>query len=304
MLLSALLLTRLLVEEQRRTGAVAIGRFYMRRGLRIWPLYAVFVAGVGLWAALRGAWTTEHTLRAFGLATFTDNLFTAFDGYNPFPVAGHLWTLSLEEQFYLLLPWVAGARRRIMGGIVVIACVFITARIVCVASGAPHPAIWVSLFSGDALLLGTALGAVGAAPGRLNDVALLMVGVALLMGAPLWAPPIDAPGAHAVWLYAAIALGAGALCVAAMRAPWLRWLGARPLRDLGRISYGLYVFHLLGIHAARRLVPATGPAAAWCATAALALAITVGAAALSYAVLERPFLRLKARFEVVPSRAA
>jgi peptidoglycan/LPS O-acetylase OafA/YrhL len=73
------------------------------------------------------------------------------------------------------------------------------------------------------------------------------------------------------------------------------------MRYLGKISYGLYVFHLLTIVIARRAVERSS-IDSWWLTAGVALVLTVAISATSYAVLEKPFLRLKRRFEAVSGR--
>ena len=75
-----------------------------------------------------------------------------------------------------------------------------------------------------------------------------------------------------------------------------RW--PRPAVYLGKISYGLYVFHTTGIHLADTHLPTLRHSGRM----AVALLFTVAAAALSYRFIETPFLRLKERFEVVQSR--
>jgi peptidoglycan/LPS O-acetylase OafA/YrhL len=72
------------------------------------------------------------------------------------------------------------------------------------------------------------------------------------------------------------------------------------MRYLGKISYGFYVFHIAALVIAGKAVGLVG-APAWIAFPA-GLALTIASAALSYAVYEKPFLRLKERFEQVKAR--
>lgn len=71
---------------------------------------------------------------------------------------------------------------------------------------------------------------------------------------------------------------------------------------LGRISYGLYVFHAFGLQWMLHLVTMEHPGLAWAARFTGALTLTVLLASLSYFLLEMPFLRLKGRFTYVRSR--
>ncbi len=104
-LLSAYLITELLVRERTATGSIHLKAFYTRRILRIWPLYlGVVFAGyfIGLLAPeyrLSGAWVLAFVFLAA-------NWYTGKIGYAPSTV-GVLWSISLEEQFYLSWPGIA-----------------------------------------------------------------------------------------------------------------------------------------------------------------------------------------------------
>jgi len=103
--LSAFLLTRLLLRERDQFGTVDVYKFFMRRILRIWPLYFTYVILAIILSVYWHVITSGNLHRIVGLLTFTDNFFAAFQGFNPIRFTGHLWTISYEEQFYLCLPF-------------------------------------------------------------------------------------------------------------------------------------------------------------------------------------------------------
>ncbi|HTJ48992.1 MAG TPA: acyltransferase, partial [Cyclobacteriaceae bacterium] len=103
--LSAFLLTRLLRYEIQQLGNIDFFKFFVRRILRIWPLYLTYVILAILFSYYEHVITEENWYRALGLLTFTDDIFAAVKGFNPILFTGHLWTISYEEQFYLLLPF-------------------------------------------------------------------------------------------------------------------------------------------------------------------------------------------------------
>lgn len=103
------------------------------------------------------------------------------------------------------------------------------------------------------------------------------------------------------------AVAAGALWSALGFGPWRWLLSQQPLVFLGKISYGLYVFHFPVTLEVNRIVVSQGLAPRQSPTdfamvLAIALLITVALSVISWFVLERPFLKLKTRFEDVPSR--
>lgn len=306
LLLSAYLLARILVGESARWGKIRLGAFFLRRILRIWPLYFLACFAAFAWSLHVSGWTPGNAVRLGTALAFVDNVIATVHGYSPLPYAAHLWTISLEEQFYVVLPFVLGfalrRRERLGGAMLGIWVGFLTARAACAWANAPGLLVWVSLFSADSLVLGTLLGATGWRPPShgivRGGIATLAVGG--LAAAGLF-PGVGSPGWHQVPLFSVVAVGAACLLLVALHEPSLAFLGREPLRYLGRISFGLYVFHIAGIYLGAWILE-RWHVTTWLAHAWLSLALTVAIAALSYELIEKRFLRLKRRFETFHAR--
>ena len=288
--LSSYLITELLIREHEQTGTIDIPRFYLRRALRIWPLYVVFVLAV---SALRrtaigpAAFPLDYLL---ALLLFAGNWAMLRRGGAPpgDALTGPLWSVSVEEQFYLAWPLLlrgVGVRhiRRLALALIALAIVF---RLAMDLAGARDTTVWYSSF--------TWLDAIGA--GALLAVALRGEAVrftprarALLLaaGPSLWLAAdviVRAVPPYSV-VYPLIVAGSIAVFLSAAGSTAF----AHPaLVYLGRRSYGLYVLHLAGLALASLVFPPfTVP------TALAGLGLTVMMAAAAYAWLEAPFLRLK-----------
>ena len=303
--LSSFLITSLLVRELEGRGRIDVAAFWMRRILRIWPLYYGFVLLCWVFERLPGRMVA-------GFALFSGNwaLLTW-----PMPhrsAIGPLWSVSVEEQFYLVWPLLLAVlpRRFLRPVCVGMIGLAVGARWVILANGGGIERVWLNTLAHfDSIAVG-ALIALAGVGGRLKLG--LPARVSLGVGAPivvvvstgiLWhgllRPSSEAgrlliiPGselmASALFLLVALVFGGVILAVLASRGSWL---GNPALVYLGRISYGLYVFHIVAI----RMVEDWGP---WRYLAAFA--ITLLMASVSFRFLEQPFLRLKERFTYVHS---
>jgi peptidoglycan/LPS O-acetylase OafA/YrhL len=96
--ISGYLITTLLLREIRKTGTVSLKRFYFRRTMRIFPPFYVYMAVMGIFWAIH--WIPEHWPSFLAAATYTWCYYPNAHGY----YIHHTWSLSIEEQFYLLWP--------------------------------------------------------------------------------------------------------------------------------------------------------------------------------------------------------
>jgi peptidoglycan/LPS O-acetylase OafA/YrhL len=309
--LSGYLITGILLAERANKGVISVRRFYIRRALRIWPLY-FFGIGIGIAIAL----LLNHREDVVGLTwylLFAGNFYCAAHGWLHNPM-NPLWSISIEEQFYLLWPWAMRwfSRR----GLLLCALGFIAvANVTLYIFGHRHDDTDIKVWTNTIVQFEMfATGILLALSKPWNARHSFATGLSLaLIGPILWfvacyglhsKQPAEVGtaigGAALVAGYTLIALG----CAAVLQGFCMMGPQAMPrwAATLGKISYGLYVYHLLAIEFAKACVdPARG---FWqmIASAAIALILTIAAAVLSYAFLETPFLKLKRRFETVHSR--
>jgi peptidoglycan/LPS O-acetylase OafA/YrhL len=222
----------------------ALGSFYWRRFLRILPAYGLFTI-IGLVLNLG---TIRHH---WGwMLTGTVNLLIAWSNTWP-PAISHLWSICVQEQFYLFWPLMILLlpRRWMLGAILAVALTGVAFRIGCVMFSVPMIARWVLPFGSlDSLAAGAALGWCG---GRLRaSRASWLIGavcVSMLLLAALWRDG-DPARLKSVLVEP---LEAGAFVVLVARTAtgfhgWVaRFLTLPGLVFAGRISYGLYIYHVL-----------------------------------------------------------
>jgi peptidoglycan/LPS O-acetylase OafA/YrhL len=306
--LSAYLLVALLDREREATGSISVRMFLVRRTLRIWPLYFFFLGAI---AAVQAAGMLEKRdgsgyFTAF--ATFTGNWAIVLSGA-PGPTLTHLWSVCVEEQFYLFLPVLLKVvpRARWPLAFAAMAAVGFATRIEMTRRGLGYPATWCStLVHLDDFAVGGLLACARSAPGWLRSgsaraaVGLAGLAVCVAVGGN-WPLSQKEPRWETVFAYPAVAVGAGLMLVAALGAG-NSFLASGPSRYLGRISYGLYVYHTTFIILLHERFGPGSPSWALVGRPAVALAATLAVSAVSYALLERPFLRWKERFSRVLSR--
>ena len=303
--LSAYLITELLLREHASHGSFSISSFYVRRALRIWPLYFTFLAITVL--VVPGILPDDRfgTLYIVSFVLFVGNWVCAANGL-PFSVASPLWSISIEEQFYLFWPpllRLAGVNRarQLAIGLLLVA---LSTRILLAVLDVTHPAVWCNTIARlDSIALGAilAVSLKGRAPQMKTGVRFLLGGVGLVI-LLLVAKYLGQDGPTSVITYLATASASVMLLVAVLRND-AQFLLVRPfswLVYLGRISYGLYVFHLLGLALVPRLIiTGVGIPLGFEIRVLLSFGLTVLLAAVSYRWLEQPFLRMKKRFSAV-----
>ena len=302
--ISGFLITYLLLNEQQRSHTVSIPKFYMRRILRIWPIYYLYMLIALL---VTGTW---HDSNLWYYCFFTANIpFILAAGIWPIV---HYWSIGVEEQFYLFWPWMVKLTRGRTGRLLALAITVCLGWLACkwglyLWKGTCTAYRFFAATRFDCMMLG-AIGAV--LYHRRNPILRriaanrplgLLCLLALAFSQP-WANFVPAPVRPQM-----LALLSLICIVNQLERPIIN-LENHPCDFVGKISYGIYIVHPLLIYLLsnfyRNIAPPMPEALAIALIYSLVTATTLLVAWLSYRFYETPFLRLKNRFAVVQSQSS
>ncbi len=299
--ISGFLITTLLVRERERHGRIDLRAFYVRRTLRIFPLYY----GVLLLYCLLTFLLERHSAAGqqffknlVYFATHTSNWFVQLEERTIFYIA---WSIAAEEQFYLLWPplliLLGTSTRALQWLLAVIAVLLLLDWFVKPDHSRAGSVLWFVYKVPLAILLGAA-GALALNSRRgfallhtvLGGYWSCLVLAVLLVGALAW------NGLPRSITHLACALLVLSTCLP-QRYALQRILNIRILVYIGSISYGIYLLHVLAGRFATKVLGAAGIGTPW---PVVFVATTVGAvicAGLSFRFFESRFLAMKVRFE-------
>jgi peptidoglycan/LPS O-acetylase OafA/YrhL len=279
--LSGFLITTLLIREQTTRGTISLRDFYIRRTLRIFPAFYAYTLVVAALAVTGVIALLPGDLAA--ACTYSMNFHAARSWWT-----GHLWSLAVEEQFYVVWPlilFVLGATRswRVAFAAILIAPV---ARI----------ALW-RLLPGqrdladqafpcvfDALATGCLLALAMRSLARSETCARLLDGRWMWLAAPLGLAPLAITNP---WIHYSVSMTIANVTIALIllrcvtRPP--RWLEHPALRWIGTLSYSLYLWQQLFLNR---------HSDGWAQQFPVNVALALAAAVVCHYVIERPFLRL------------
>ncbi len=312
--LSGFLITGILLDTRGHPGYFR--NFFARRALRIFPLYyGVFLVLFLLTPVLHLRWRLGHLAYLLYAGNIAYCLDSTLANLRPPVLFLHLWSLAVEEQFYLIWPWVVlfVARRRNLArlclGLSVSAFLLRSLVLGALPLGRAYEWCYAMLPTHmDGLLYGALaalwirsrpLEAIHRSARRISLVAgAVMVLIYLLVGFDFYSRTMILVGFPALAI-----LFASVLLQALVPGSWASRLGdLRVLRFFGKYSYGMYVFHILfapGLSVYQKVLQRVlhstliGGLAYDVAT----LAGTCIVAVLSYQLYEKHWLRLKRRFE-------
>lgn len=314
--LSGFLITSLILEEYDRSGRVDFRRFYIRRARRLLPAVFVMLIAVGV-AVLLFYKDALSAFREDALATllYVNNWWyivvdqSYFESMGRPPLLKHLWSLSVEEQFYLIWPAVAlllvrRGGRPLVRRVAVVVAIASTAWMAYLAIRGGYPVDADpsrAYFGTDSHIMGLLIGAALATvwrPGRLSSsiprgARVLVTGIGVAMLAVIAGFYLFV-GEFTPWLYRggflALAVFTAVLIAAATHpaSPLGPLLGIGVLRYLGRRSYGIYLWHWPIF-----MVTRPGIDVPWSEPVAFVarLSLTLAVAEVSYRLVEMPIRR-------------
>lgn len=298
-ILSGFLITLLLIREKQTTGTVSISKFIIRRSLRIFPLYVllcILTTAVAIDGQNGVSWASMRYLY------FYVYNFVPLKDYSP--LLGHAWSLAVEEHFYLIWPLLFScmfaARLRLLKTLLVVFAVgalFFHLALIRQPFAQHYQIDRWSFIAGYAIALGC-LAALLTETGAKNGFYRMTCRHRLsgLLGAGMYANSLFiSTQSWAIENIILVYLRAVGILLMIL---WIyfnqssiatRILDCRPLKYLGRISYGIYMWQGFFLSTG----PNREPGQQWPPDPALGVFLLLVVAPLSYAYFEKPFLRLK-----------
>jgi peptidoglycan/LPS O-acetylase OafA/YrhL len=312
--LSGFLITTLLRREHASTGGISLGKFYLRRVFRILPpMYIVLIVAVLL--GVTGVFQSQMSLRGV-LAQFAHltNYYLIYFGQAGFaPATTVMWSLAVEEHFYLLFPLALGLlyRRfdsRGIAGILLGVCglVLLWRAYLIFVAGYDHDYTYVATDTRlDSLLYGCILGVWSnpaldrseRTPDKRIWIAVLAASIGLLMFTFLY----RSESFREVFRYSLQGIALFPIFFCAVRFHHWRvfsWLETRPMRAMGLISYTFYLVHVPCLELLRRYMDL----GVWQRTV-VGFLLTVAVSAAMYYFVERHMAALRRRLHGRKKRA-
>ena len=305
--LSGFLITGILYDT--RTDPGYYKKFYARRVLRIFPIYYIAAAAMFIVGLAVGAhWRAGHLSFLFYFGYPAALLWPSLVQLSPFVRFSHLWSLSVEEQFYIIWPWLIlrmGSKRNIL-----LACsvVFIAAFLFRLAFVVWVNPDWAYAFLPcrmDALAVGSAI-SIAIRAGWAHKLQrwmapLFVVAAASFVAICVCRRTVDhGDPVIAVWGFSATEIAYGALLIMCL-GPFSRVFSQPILRMFGKYSYGLYLYHFPLTALLERIKPwVMARTGSFAIGSVFYVAVCLGfnflVAALSFHLIESPIMRLKSHF--------
>jgi peptidoglycan/LPS O-acetylase OafA/YrhL len=312
--LSGFLITTLLLVEKQKTNTVDIKKFYLRRILRIWPLY-YFIVILGLFVLPQIDFLNipdetpligvDLTQKIVLYALILPNIVTGV--FKHIPYVSQNWSIGVEEQFYYFWPWVIRQSKtaKLLSVMAFFLVFFYLLRSLTVLF-MPENGLWIYLkeFIKSLRLTCMILGAIGAyfTHFQLNSKIVqfifkpvfqgfLYVLLSVMLYFEFYQKGLSPEIYSLVFTLILMNLAKNPKTILSLENPVLDYLG--------KISYGLYMYHTIAVIIAVKIAMSHNQSN-WISYP-LTLILTIIMAGLSYQYFEKPFLKLKDKFAVVKS---
>lgn len=319
--LSGFLITYLLLQEKSVTQTVAVKKFYLRRILRIWPLYYLIVL-LGFLVLPNIHFIDNPYLNKFLDANFGPNFILyllflpnlAFATYAAVPHIGQTWSIGVEEQFYLLWPLIVKHSKNILKALLLVIGILITLKVVVLilCRQMPDNAALkiIKPFLAMTKMESMAIGGIGAYylfSGNqkikwLYNNGLMFLSIIMIVVLVYFTPGIVQDAIYLVYsvLFLIIILNVSSNPNCIFK------LENRVFKVLGNISYGLYMYHLIVIAFVFATLKQLGMEindgiSSQVIVYASVISGTILLAWISYTYFEKWFLKLKHQFTIIKS---
>ena len=320
--LSAFLITELLIREQDNFGKINVKSFYIRRILRIWPLYFAFFFIIILLTSTTHYFDAKiPTGTRLAFLLFSGNWYITFNEWQSYCI-NPLWSVSVEEQLYIILPLIiffSGKRGLKIFSFLAFAgaygaIIYYASRPTAGFSGQWTNSFVQFQFFAAGILLSVFLKGRQPKIPAVPRIMLFLAGIACWLTASIICE-VNADSPHLATIPQSVS--GWLLVLTGVTLMFFSLFGAQarympsPLAYLGRISYGMYVVHITIYWTIYKTLSPQLTALSlkmglleWKneVGAIIAFIITTTIALLSYRYFEKPFLKWKTRFTLIPSR--
>jgi peptidoglycan/LPS O-acetylase OafA/YrhL len=318
--LSGFLITYLLLQEKKVTGTIAVKKFYLRRILRIWPLYYLVVI-LGFFVLTHFQFMDIKFLEMRQQGNFHENLIfyllflpnLAFAVYGAFPHIGQTWSIGVEEQFYILWPVLVKHSKNILRALLLVITILILLKAIVLMAWENNPTNpflkVLKPFLAMTKMESMAIGGLGAYFLFNSPAVKILFNNILLAGClvitfilPFVTPSVIQNGIYLVYSVIFLII---MMNISSNPNSFLK-LENGIFKLLGNISYGIYMYHLMvvafvvgGLKYLEFKVDNGFVSQLLIYTTSISLSILVSW--LSYTYFEKWFLRLKTKFTIIKS---
>lgn len=277
--ISGYVITRGLLKEVERNGEISFSKFFLKRALRIWPIYFLTLAfSCFVWPGIPEGHIWWHVF-------FASNFLMALEGTYSFPV--HHWSLAVEQQFYLLWPFVVAiAHRKLLPWCAAMLVVAPLSRWFFVQVENIPASIFTFSSNLDCLAIGAVIAIAESKNVSLRPLGRWVGGLCAIGFIWVLAEALSGDRGPEYIFLGSLTSGLSLFLIGAASPSSLlyRALSSKPLVFIGKISYGIYIYHMLiGIS-----IEKLGLGPAWTATVAGGFTLLVSTA--SWYLIERPLI--------------